>query len=80
MFSILKGFAVGNPWVTVLLLAALIGLGFSGGVYLERLLKNAEISRLELAASRLQTTLSNNLVEAQGQAAKSEHEENTSTT
>lgn len=57
MFSLLKGFAVGNPWVTVLLLVALIGGGFSAGVWLENLRKNAEISKLVLDAQVVKTQL-----------------------
>lgn len=63
MFSILKGFAASNPWLTVLLLAALIGVGFSGGVWLESLIKNAEISKLVLEAEKVRTGL------AEGKAA-----------
>jgi hypothetical protein len=64
MFTLLKGLVVGNPWGSVILLAVLIGAGFSGGVWLESLIKNADISKLKLEeqelrldAQKLQTQL-----------------------
>src|SRR3954462_7769319 len=53
----LLGMVTGNPWVSVILLVVLIGSGFSAGVWLESLIKNAEISKQKLDAQTLQTQL-----------------------
>lgn len=57
MFTLLKGLALGNPWGSAILLVVLIGAGFSAGVWLDSLMKNASISKLKLDASTLQTQL-----------------------
>lgn len=57
MFTLLKGLALGNPWGSAILLVVLIGAGFSAGVWLDSLMKNASISKLKLDAATLQIQL-----------------------
>lgn len=63
---------MGNPWVTIALIIALMGAGAAGGTYITALRKNQEISEMKIAESHLQAVLAQNLIEAQAKARDTE--------
>lgn len=63
---------IGNPWVTIGLIIALLLVGAAGGRYVTVLQKDHEIAEIQAAEARLQATLAQNLIEAQQQARSTE--------